>query len=322
MVGDHVHVPDPDNPVRVEIIPHAPEGPGREQIQRQNTEVSRAEYDRLLMEKQAQDLRLERLERQMTATTAPPQYSTMTKTTIPVPTLEKGMSWMEYKFNMNIWKQGRPVAPEQMGWCLLNALPKSDDRCLKQRIVAAIRIEALGEEDGAEKLINELGELIRNLMWATSAYNQATMTTGFSPAQLMFGVTNSDLSVQDFDVMDMQEMACDRSYRFMEDFRIRREARESHLIVKNRQKLKQVLLRKSNPSVENKPIGTYVWVKRNGQWIGMGRVCHSLGSEAGVKMAKGWLTCKMGDLMRLNHSELVKHGLGGQEHEEICGRFL
>ena len=155
------------------------------------------------------------------------------------------------------------------------------------------------------------------LMWATSAYNQATMTTGFSPAQLMFGVTNSDVSVQDYDVMDLQEMACDKTYRFMEDFQVRREAREAHLVVKNSQKLKQVLLRKSNPTVENKPIGSYVWVKRNGEWIGLGRVCHSLGSEAGVKMAKGWLTCKMGDLMRLNHSELVKHGLGGQEHEEI-----
>ena len=63
---------------------------------------------------------------------------------------------------MNIWKQGRPVQPEQMGWCLLNALPKGDERCLKQRIVAAIGLEALGEEDGAEKVINELGELIRN----------------------------------------------------------------------------------------------------------------------------------------------------------------
>ena len=142
MVGDHVHVPDPDNPVRVEIVPPVP---GDNQLQRQNTEVSRAEYDRLLSEKLTQDRRLERLERQMTAgTTAPPQYSTMTKTTIPVPTLEKGMSWMEYKFNVKIWKQGRPVQPEQMGWCLLNALPKGDDRCLKQRIVAAIGLEARG----------------------------------------------------------------------------------------------------------------------------------------------------------------------------------
>ena len=155
------------------------------------------------------------------------------------------------------------------------------------------------------------------LMWATSSYNAATMTTGFSPCQLVYGCHNTDIGVMDLDVMDFEESPIDKSYRYMEDFRIRQQARDSHNMVKNSNKLKQILLRKSNPTPEVKPVGTHVWVKRHGQFIGIGQVCHSLGSEAGVKMSKGWLTCKHSDLMRLNSRELVKYNLGGENMEEI-----
>ena len=50
----------------------------------------------------------------------------------------------------------------------------------------------------------------------------------------------------------------------MEDFWIRQQARDSHNMVKNSNKLKQILLRKSNPTPELKPVGTHVWVKRHG----------------------------------------------------------
>ena len=155
------------------------------------------------------------------------------------------------------------------------------------------------------------------LMWATSSYNAATMSTGFSPNQLVFGCHNTEVGVQDLDVMDFEESPTNKSYRYMEDFRIRQQARESHNMIKNSNKLKQILLRKSNPTPEVKPIGTHVWVRRHGQFIGIGQVCHSLGSEAGVKMAKGWMTCKHSDLMRLNSRELVKYNLGGENTEEI-----
>ena len=155
------------------------------------------------------------------------------------------------------------------------------------------------------------------LVWALSSYNAATMSTGFSPNQLVFGVTNTDVDIMDYDVMDCTENPLDKAHRFMEDFQIRRDAREAHLRVKNCLKLKQILLRKSNPTANVKPIGTYVWVRRNKEYIGIGQVCHTLGSECGVKMAKGWMTCKHGDLLTLTSSELAKHGLGNNHHEDI-----
>ena len=76
------------------------------------------------------------------------------------------------------------------------------------------------------------------LVWAVASYNAATMTTGFSPAQLVFGVTNTEVDFTDYDVMDMVEHPVDKAHRFMEDFAIRREARETHQRVKNSMKLK------------------------------------------------------------------------------------
>ena len=78
------------------------------------------------------------------------------------------------------------------------------------------------------------------LVWALSSYNAATMSTGFSPNQLVFGVTNTDVDITEYDVMDCTENPLDKAHRFMEDFQIRRDAREAHLKVKNCLKLKQI----------------------------------------------------------------------------------
>ena len=155
------------------------------------------------------------------------------------------------------------------------------------------------------------------LVWALASYNSATMSTGFTPNQLVFGVTNTDVDIANYDVMDCVESPEDRGYRFMQDFQIRREAKEAHLKVKNCLKLKQVLLRKSNPTPDRKPIGSYVFVRRNKEYIGIGQICHTLGNECAVKMSKGWMTCKHGDLLPLTSSELIKHGLGNEHHEDI-----
>ena len=78
------------------------------------------------------------------------------------------------------------------------------------------------------------------LVWALSSYNAATMSTGFSPNQLVFGVTNTDVDITEYNVMDCTENPLDKAHRFMEDFQIRRDAREAHLKVKNCLKLKQI----------------------------------------------------------------------------------
>ena len=154
--------------------PLGPLGPGQGQqlgdphaqdpaLTRQQSEVSRTEYDRLLKEKDDQDKRLKALEDQVKSNNGPgaSHYATM-KTTISVPTLEKGMTWADYKFRVQLWQQARPVPPESMGWCLINALPTSDGRYLQQRIVDAIGIGAVSQKDGADLVVEELGRLIRN----------------------------------------------------------------------------------------------------------------------------------------------------------------
>ena len=149
------------------IPPIPPPGPGQglqdpQALARQQTEVSRLEYDRL-KEKEDQERRLKALEDQIQTNAAPgaSHYATM-KTTITVPSLEKGMSWQDYKFRVELWKQARPVPPESMGWCLINALPSNDGRCLQQRIVDAIGINTLSTKEGADQVVQQLGQLIRN----------------------------------------------------------------------------------------------------------------------------------------------------------------
>lgn len=71
------------------------------------------------------------------------------------------MTWLDYKFSVDLWKRGKPVAPEQMGWCLLNALPSTKNhRHLRKRIMEKIGFSALEAEDSAVQVVNALGELI------------------------------------------------------------------------------------------------------------------------------------------------------------------
>ena len=125
------------------------------------------------------------------------------------------------------------------------------------------------------------------LVWAAGAYNGAPMTTGFSPQQLAYGIINVDLGIESLDVYSSQEISTDHTYRFLKDNITRQQAIEAHLEFKNGAKIRQMIQRKSRPVPSEKPLGSWVWVWRNGEYIGIGQVCNSLGYKCAVKMTQG-----------------------------------
>jgi len=145
--------------------PEAPRLPIAEDpnVTRGDSVVSRDEYQKLLDEREESNRRIAALEAHLIAgkSNAPSNFTSM-KTTLSVPSLEKGMSWQDYKFKVELWKQMQPVPLEAMGWCLINSLPQQDDRYLQQRITDAIGMDAISSKDGADKVVEQLGILIRN----------------------------------------------------------------------------------------------------------------------------------------------------------------
>ena len=141
------------------------------------------------------------------------------------------------------------------------------------------------------------------LVWAVHAYNSCEMTTSYSPHHLLHGVAQDTMSIMDMTVGTVEET--DPEHRYVESIKMRQEAIMEHLKTKSSLKLRQFLLRKSRPSVEPKPLGTWCWIMRQGEWKGPGQVTASLAGECQFKMGTTWMSCRHSDLLPLTEQELL-----------------
>ena len=143
------------------------------------------------------------------------------------------------------------------------------------------------------------------LIWSLTAYNNVETRHGFSPAHLMFGAGQGDTSVED---MGLGDCLGEDDERYVNLLKLRIESRLNHQRIKNDEKFRRFIARKSVPTPTEKKIGTWVWVCRPGQPIkGPGIVGRSIHSAISVKIGSGWLDCKHSDTIPLNQAELRKY---------------
>ena len=75
-------------------------------------------------------------------------------------------------------------------------------------------------------------------------------------------------------------------------------------------------MRKSAPTPDVKPIGTWVWLCRPGQPVrGPGQVGRSLSSEICVKTSNHWFDCQHSDVIPLNKYELKRYSYLTRKHK-------
>ena len=92
------------------------------------------------------------------------------------------------------------------------------------------------------------------LTWACVAYNNLETRAGFSPAHLLYGVAPGETPAADMGLGDC--LLDEDEYRYGNMLKVRMESRLNHLKIKNNEKFKRFLLRKSAPTPDVKPIGT------------------------------------------------------------------
>ena len=155
------------------------------------------------------------------------------------------------------------------------------------------------------------------LCWALTAYNNVETKQGFSPSHLLYGVPQGETQVADMGLGDC--LGEEEDLRYINMLKLRLESRLNHQKIKADEKFKRFVLRKSVPSPAEKPLGTWVWVVRDGQPIrGPGMVGKSLSSVIAVKTATGWIDCRHNECIPLNEAELKKYAYlcRNQEPEE------
>ena len=165
------------------------------------------------------------------------------------------------------------------------------------------------------------------LIWAVLAYNNTPTFTGFAPAQLCYGVHNVLTPIQDLTPVECQEE--DVTSRYLKDFKLRDEAILNHNQIRNSRKLREMLLSRSRPTVQQKPVGSWVWYRRYGDWQGPAQVAASLYGEAAVKEGNSWYTCRHNELLPLTNAEMERHGLShlleqdnGHDDNELANKPL
>ena len=148
------------------------------------------------------------------------------------------------------------------------------------------------------------------LIWATWAYNNAELVTGYTPSQLVFGVQEGVTRLLDMAPVQMQE-AEDIPMSLAAQMLARETAIATHLQLKASGKIKEMLRRKLVPSRAHKKIGQWVYFKRalETRWSGPAQICHGLGNTVNVKMGGKFYTCRQDDLVPLTETELEKYGL-------------
>ena len=153
--------------------------------------------------------------------------------------------------------------------------------------------------------------LEKALIWATWAYNNAELKTGFSPCQLVYGIHDSFTRLLDIAPSQLGEP--DRvPQSLMGQMVAREKCVANHLQIKAGYKVKEMLRRQVIPSREKKVPGTWVFFRRSLEtrdWSGPGQILHSLGNEVHIKWGSRIFSARQDDVIPCNRNELEKYGI-------------
>ena len=83
------------------------------------------------------------------------------RTTFNTSRMEKGMTFHDYEYDVKIWMASGLVAKDKQALLLINEFPSKDERMLKKTVVDAIGIENLAKTDGAQRVLDELGKILK-----------------------------------------------------------------------------------------------------------------------------------------------------------------
>merc|ERR1719232_1099768 len=76
--------------------------------------------------------------------------------------MEKGMTFEDYEYDVKLWMASGLVAKEKQALLLINEFPSKDERMLKKTVADAIGFENLAKADGAQRVLDELGKILKS----------------------------------------------------------------------------------------------------------------------------------------------------------------
>ena len=85
-----------------------------------------------------------------------------TRTTFNTPRMEKGMTFEDYEYDVKLWMASGLVAKEKQALLLINEFPSKDERMLKKTVADAIGFDNLAKADGAQRVLEELGKILKS----------------------------------------------------------------------------------------------------------------------------------------------------------------
>ena len=193
-------------------------------------------------------------------------------------------------------RTGPPRTPQYNGQC--------------ERIHAIVDANAAMLRDGRPQMTQQ-----EALSWAVFAWNTTETRGGYCPRHIMFGPQDVENSILDQGPTELQ----DYSGCLKRLFDARNEARINHLTLKASSKIREALYRKTVPTVDSKPIGSWVWVRRSleSNWMGPGRISHSLDWECSVKIKNKFFTARHEDCLLLTKREIEIEGLNVNASEAV-----
>ena len=189
-------------------------------------------------------------------------------------------------------RTGPPRTPQYNGQC--------------ERIHAIVDANAAMMRDGRPQMTQQ-----EALSWAVFAWNTTETRGGYCPRHIMFGPQDVESNILDQGPTELQ----DYSGCLKRLFDARNEARINHLTLKASSKIREALYRKTIPTIDSKPIGSWVWVRRSleSNWMGPGRISHSLDWECSVKIKNKFFTARHEDCLLLTKREIEIEGLNAPE---------
>ena len=101
-------------------------------------------------------------------------------------------------------------------------------------------------------------------------------------------------------------------------FAAREQARCQHMKLRAERKVREALYRKTIPTKESKPLGTWVWLRRSLErdWIGPGRITESLDWECAVRINNRYFSARHEDCLPLTLYEKEVHEVDEKEQLE------
>ena len=147
------------------------------------------------------------------------------------------------------------------------------------------------------------------LVWAVNAYNYAELRSGYSPAQLVFGIQDNFIRLLDRTAASAQDENLPGSHRA--SLAAREQALANHYQFRAGEKVKEMVRVKTVPSRTYKPVGAWVYFKRSQEttWSGPGQIWYSLGSQVAVKVGNKFFSCRQDDILPLHDKDMERYGL-------------